>query len=142
MSAARTGPTQVLMIGASPLIRAGVTQLLDAYADRIVVVGATRGLRPVRVDLVLVDLDDGPVAGESALGMLATYVRSGLPVVALSWREDAAWVRAVLAIGPAGLLFKGVAGSELASRLLGHHAEALSEARRPRARSCRAARRG
>ena len=119
-------PVQVLVCGASALIRAGITRLLEAHPERVVVVDPAGPVLPRGVDLVLLDLDDGPVPGESAMGMLTTFVRSGLPVVALSWRTDEPWAQGVRAAGPAGVVHKGTAGDQLVIDLVRFHARSAA----------------
>jgi DNA-binding NarL/FixJ family response regulator len=118
---------QLLIVDDHTLVRAGLSRLLDSFADIKVVAEASTADQALemalahRPDLVLMDLS---LPGRSGLEALSDIHRElpGTRVVMMSMHDDANHIRDALDRGAAGFVVKDAAPQELELALRAAHA--------------------
>ena len=121
MTGPSTAPDGVLTVALAddhPVVRAGLTTLLDADDDVRVVAEfedlsqTLRGVRAVRPDVLVLDL---AMAGESSLSAVPALLDGvpGLRIVILTMQEDPGFAREALRLGASGYVLKDAAADEL-----------------------------
>ncbi len=116
-----TTPVRIAIVNDYDLVIAGITAVLEPYADRVEVVEIDAG-RPVAsaVDLVLYDTF-GQLQGD-AVDLSEVSTDPEARIVVLSWTTDLSLVRRAVAAGAAGYLTKAVTGPELVDAIERIHA--------------------
>lgn len=108
---------RVSLVGGTPLVRAGMRQMLLSCPDLILV--PANLAHPAEVDLVLVDVDDSVSSGlGTAAVVVGPLVRDGARVVAISWCTNPLLVEELLDLGAVGFLSKSIALADLARAMV------------------------
>lgn len=109
MTAEPAGPVRVMIVDDNPVVRSGLTSLLEASDAGVVVAEAADGEQAVaeaervRPDLVLLDVRMPRVDGVEAAGLLSAKTR----VLMLTYTDDPEVVRSAIRNGACGYLVHG-----------------------------------
>lgn len=121
MTGPSSSPDGVLTVALAddhPVVRAGLTTLLEADDDVRVVAEfedlpeTLSGVRAVRPDVLVLDL---AMAGESSLSAVPALLEGapGMRIVILTMQEDPGFAREALRLGASGYVLKDAAADEL-----------------------------
>ncbi len=114
----RSHPIRIILADDHAILRAGLTALLNAEQDMLVVGEAENGtdciqlVRAEQPDVILLDLNMPQLSGLDALPTLR-QVAPASHVLVLTMHDDEGYLRQVLAAGGAGYVLKQAADSEL-----------------------------
>lgn len=111
--AANASQWRVFIVDDHPIVRTGLSLLIDAEPDLRICGhaedcdGALQAIVRERPDLVLIDLS---LRGGSGLDLLKEVVRRGFRAIVVSMQEAPMWAQRALAAGARGYVHKGEAG--------------------------------
>jgi DNA-binding NarL/FixJ family response regulator len=122
-----TKPTRVLVVDDHPLMREGITSVIQAVTDIAVIAEASNGREAIeqfaahRPDVTLMDLQMPEMDGLAAVSAIRQQWQNARIVMLTTFRGDAQALRALKA-GAAGYLLKSLVRTELLEAIRSVHA--------------------